>query len=218
MKTVLAAVIVLSLSIGLAAQSPASQSQAPSPATTQPVAADLSAMIADIQRVALSANGDLGKLRIEKWKTDGAQKQQMQQVTESLQRNINNAIPGLISDLQADPTSVAKAFKLYHNMNVVYEFLSSLAEATGAFGRKEEYEPLASDAANLDKVRQSLSAYVERTATTLDTQVKRSATAPSQQNAASQQPKKIIVDDDTPAKKTKKTAKKKPVTTTTAQP
>jgi len=218
MKTVLAAVIVLSLSIGLAAQSPASQSQAPSPATTQPVAADLSAMIADIQRVALSANGDLGKLRIEKWKTDGAQKQQMQQVTESLQRNINNAIPGLISDLQADPTSVAKAFKLYHNMNVVYEFLSSLAEATGAFGRKEEYEPLASDAANLDKVRQSLSAYVERTATTLDTQVKRSTTALSQQNAASQQPKKIIVDDDTPAKKTKKTAKKKPATTTTAQP
>ncbi len=218
MKTVLAAAIVLSLSIGLAAQSPASQSQTPSPAPTQPVAADLSAMIADIQRVALSANGDLGKLRIEKWKTDGAQKQQMQQVTESLQRNINNAIPGLISDLQADPTSVAKAFKLYHNMNVVYEFLSSLAEATGAFGRKEEYEPLASDAASLDKVRQSLSAYVERTATTLDTQVKRSATAPSQQNAASQQPKKIIVDDDTPAKKTKKTAKKKPATTTTAQP
>src|SRR5205807_6278851 len=141
----------------------------------QQAAADLNAIVADIQKVALSTNGNLGKLRIDKWKTDSSQKQQMQSVAESLQRNISNAIPGLISDAQADPTSVAKAFKLYHNMNVVYEFLSSLAEATGAFGKKEEYEPLANDAATLDNVRQNLSAYVERTATTLDAQLKRTA-------------------------------------------
>jgi hypothetical protein len=212
MKTVLAAMIVLSLGAGLAAQSPQP------PATSQPVSSpELNAIIADVQRVALSANGDLGKLRIEKWKTDGEQKQQMQKVVESLQRNINNAIPGLISDLQADPNSVSKAFKLYHNMNVVYEFLSPLAEVTGTFGKKEEYEPLASDATNLDKVRQNISAYVEKTATTLDAQVKRAATPTAPQTTASQQPKKIIVDDDTPAKKTKKTAKKKPASTA-AQP
>ena len=46
--------------------------------------------------------------------------------------------------------------------------------------------------------RQNISAYVEKTATTLDAQVKRAATAASQQTTASQQPKKIIVDDDTP--------------------
>jgi hypothetical protein len=203
--------IVLSLSAGLLAQAPASR-----PAESQPVSPELNAMIADVQRVALSANGNLGKLRIDKWKTDGAQKQQMQQVVESLQRNINTAIPGLITDLQADPSSVSKAFKLYHNMNVVYELLISVAEATGAFG-KEEYEPLAKDAYTLDKIRQNLSAYVEKTATTLDAQVKRATTPASPQTATSQQPRKIIVDDDTPAKQTKKTAKKKPATTT-AQP
>ena len=203
MKTVKAAMIIFFLCAGLVAQAPAS-------AASQPASPELNAIITDVQRVALSSNGDLGKLRIEKWKTDGAQKQQMQQVTESLQRNINNAIPGLISDLQADPTSVSKAFKLYHNMNVVYEFMSSLAEATGAFGKKEEYEPLANDASALDKVRQDLSGYVERTATTLDAQVKKTATTAPQTTASQQQPKKIIVDDDTPSKKTKKTVKKKP--------
>ncbi|HEV2960654.1 MAG TPA: hypothetical protein VG649_02435 [Candidatus Angelobacter sp.] len=205
MTTVKAAMIVFFLCAGLAAQAPASQ-----PDASQPASPELNAIIADVQKVALSSNGDLGKLRIEKWKTDGAQKQQMQQVTESLQRNINNAIPGLISDLKADPNSVSKAFKLYHNMNVVYEFMSSLAEATGAFGKKEEYEPLANDASALDKVRQDLSGYVEKTATTLDAQIKRASTPASPQTTASQQPKKIIVDDDTPSKKTKKTVKKKP--------
>jgi len=191
----------------LAAQAPAGQ---PPAASQPPASPELNSIIAEVQKVAHSSNGDLGKLRIEKWKTDNAQKQQMQQVAESLQRNINNAIPGLISDLQADPNSVSKAFKLYHNMTVVYEFMSSLAEATGAFGKKEEYEPLAGDASVLDKVRQDLSSLVEREATTLDAQVKR-ASAPAQQTTASQQqPKKIIVDDSTPTKKTKKTTKKKP--------
>ncbi|HEV2989228.1 MAG TPA: hypothetical protein VG759_12360 [Candidatus Angelobacter sp.] len=203
MTSVKTAMIVFFLCAGLAAQAPASQ-----PAAAQPASPELNAIVADVQRVAHSSMDDLGKLHIEKWKTDSAQKQQMQQVTESLQRNIYNAIPGLISDLQADPNSVSKAFKLYHNMNVVYEFMSSLAEATGAFGKKEEYEPLAGDAASLDKLRQNLSSYVEKSATTLDAQVKRTA-APSAtpQTTASQQPKKIIVDDDTPPKK-KKTVKK----------
>jgi len=202
MKTVKAAMIIFFLCAGLVAQAPA-------PAASQPASPELNAIISDVQKVALSSNGDLGKLRIEKWKADGPQKQQMEKVTESLQRNINNAIPGLISDLQADPNSVSKAFKLYHNLNVVYEFMSPLAEVTGEYGKKEEYEPLAKDAAALDKVRQNLSDYVERTATTLDAQVKRAATAAPPQTNASQQPKKIIVDDDTP-KKTKKTVKKKP--------
>jgi hypothetical protein len=203
MKTVKAAMIMFFLCAGLVAQAPAS-------APSQPVSPELNAIIADVQRTAVSSNGDLGKLRIEKWKTDGAQKQQMQKVAESLQRNINNAIPGLISDLQADPNSVSKAFKLYHNLNVLYEFMSPLAEVTSEYGKREEYEPLAKDAAALDKVRQDLSDYVEKTATTLDAQVKRAATTTSPQATASQQPKKVIVDDDTPPKKTKKTVKKKP--------
>src|SRR5258708_35465540 len=130
MKHVKAAMIVLFLSAGLAAQSPASQ-----PAASQPASPELNAIIADVQRVALSANGDLGKVHIEKWKTDGEQKQQMQQEAEPLQRNINYAIPGLISDLQADPGSVSKAFKLSHDMNTVSESLLPRAEATGPFGR-----------------------------------------------------------------------------------
>lgn len=214
MKTVLAAMSLLFLSVSLSAQATGAQSQSTAQAQQQQGTAELNAIVADIQRVALSTNGNLGKLHIEKWKTDSKQKQQMQSVTESLQRNISNAIPGLISDVQADPASIAKSFKLYHNMTVVYEFLSSLAEAAGAFGKNEEYEPLANDVANLDKVRQNLSDYVERTATTLDAQLKRAGTAQQAAAVSQSPPKKIIVEDNALSKKTRKTTKKKPATAT----
>src|SRR5205807_4842277 len=142
---------------------------------------------------------DIGKLRIEKWKTDSSQKQQMQQVADSLQRNITSAVPGLISDVRNSQGSVSKTFKLYHNINVVYEFLSSLAEAAGAFGKKEEYEPLAGDASALDDARQKLSAYIEQVAANLESSPK--SASGSQSAASGSGPKKIIVDDGNPAPK-----------------
>src|SRR5258707_879549 len=140
----------------------------------------LSAIVGEVQRTASSTNSDLSRLQIDKWKIDGSQRQQMQQVADSLKRNITTAIPGLISDVQAAPGSVSKSFKLYHNINVVYEFLNSLSEAAGAYGRKEEYDPLASDAAALDKVRQSLSSYLEQSTVSLETQLSQTKAALAQ--------------------------------------
>jgi len=202
MKTALAAMVLLCSLWTVAQTAPTAASQ-PATAAATP---SLNTILADLQRVALAASGDIGKLRIEKWKTDSSQKQQMQQVADSLQRNITSAVPGLISDVQNSQGSVSKTFKLYHNINVVYEFLSSLAEAAGAFGKKEEYEPLATDAASLDNVRQSLSTYIEQAATSLETRPKQ-GTTPAQSAQTSKGPKKIVVDDTTPSKK--KTTKKK---------
>src|SRR5437016_1468035 len=210
MKPALVAIILLSfLNMGATAQT----TSAPRTAATQPpLPLNLGAILADLQRASVAANGDIGKLRIEKWKADGSQKQQMQQVADSLQKNISGAVPGLISDVQAAPGSVAKAFKLYHNLNVVYEFLNSLAEAAGAFGKKEEYEPLSGDASALDDARQKLSAYIEQVAANLENSPK--AATGSQSAASGTGPKKIIVDDGNPAPKSKKPRKK----TATAPP
>ena len=209
MKTALAVIVVFSLLAALPAQTakPLAQTRQvqAAPAASDP---NLNAILSDLQRVSLATNGDLGKLRIDKWKAEGTEKQQMQQVTESLQRNITQAVPGLISDLQAAPGSVVKAFKLYHNLNVVYEYLSSLSDATAAYGKREESDPLASDASSLDRVRQKLSDYIEQSAANLENQLKK-PTPPkaSATPSTTQGPKKIIIDDSTPTttKKKKKT-------------
>ena len=166
---------------------------------------DLNEVVAQIERVAMATNGDIAKLRIDKWKTDGAQRQQLQKVADSLQRNITDAVPGLIADVQNTHGSVSSSFKLYHNLNVVYEFLSSLADAAGAIGKKEEYEPLAQDAAALDAVRSSLSSYIEQTASSYESRMQNAARAAQQPPP----PVKVIVDDEPPKKpkpKKKKTS------------
>jgi len=213
MKTALAMLLALSLTLGLAAQTRRAANTAPVPPRA-PAATDngpnLNSILADVQRIALSTSGDLNKLRIEKWKTDDSQKKDLQQVADSLQRNITTAVPGLLSDLQATPGSVSKAFKLYHNLNVVYEYLNSLADAAGAFGKKEEYSPLAADASALDSARQNLSNYIEQAATNLETQTKKPPVAPAQSTTTQQQPKKIVIDDSPTPKKKKKATPQNP--------
>lgn len=222
MRKFLALGVLTSLSLVLLAQSRTVAGGVPAspatPASGQPAVLPLNPILTDLQRTTQAANLDLSKLRIEKWKVDESEKQQMQQVAISLQKNITVAVPGLISDLQATPGSVSKAFKLYHDLNVVYEFMNSIAEAAGAYGRKEEYTPLASDVSALDSARQSLSTYIEQTANTLEIQAQKPAPVPQQQATQSPQaPKRIVIDDDSPPVK-KTVRKKKPAATPTPSP
>lgn len=230
MKTALPAIIVLLFCAGSGAMAQPQTQAAPIPQTRPaPQGPDLSAIVLQIQQAASSASVDIGKLRIEKWKTDSAQKQQLQQVADSLQKNIANAVPGLVNDVQSSRGGVAASFKLYHNLNVLYEFLSSLADAAGGLGKKEEYEPLATDAAALDTARQNLSIYIEQAAVKLESANRPApGTLPSQGHPGTVVPgKKVVVIDDTdpppvPAKKRAKPTKKKasnpPAAATPASP
>ncbi|HXO38689.1 MAG TPA: hypothetical protein VN872_08620 [Candidatus Acidoferrum sp.] len=208
MKTAIAVMFVLMLSAGFGAMA----QQAPMPPQGAPQPGDLNTILLQIQQATNSASVNIGKLRIEKWKTDSQQKQQMQQVANSLQKNIANAVPGLINDVQSSRGGVLASFKLYHNVNVVYEFLTSMAEAAGAFGKKDEYQPLEGDAAALDTVRQNLSIYIEQAAGKLETANRGSNAVQARQGQATVVPgKKVVVIDDTdvPAPKHPKKAKKK---------
>jgi hypothetical protein len=214
MKTAKALIFVLMLSAALGAMA---QTQAPARPQIQatPPAADLNPTLLQIQQATSSASVNIGKLRIEKWKTDSQQRQQMQQVADSLQKNIANAVPGLISDVQSSRGGVLASFKLYHNLNVLYEFLSSMAEAAGAFGKKEEYQPLEGDAAALDTARQNLSTYIEQAAGKMEAANRASGGSNAVQ--ARQAPgtvvpgKKVVVidDSDVPTPKRAKPTKKK---------
>jgi hypothetical protein len=218
MKTALAAGIVVLFS---AWYGPAAQAQVQTAANQRvqvaPPTANLNAILTQIQQATSSASANIAKLRIEKWKTDAEQKQQLQQVAESLQKNIANAVPGLVTDVQSSRGSVLTSFKLYHNLNVLYEFLSSLADAAGSLGKKDEYEPLAADATALDTVRQNLSIYIEQAAVKLEA-ANRAPVAPVQAQPPdpSTQKKVIVIDENNAApKKTAKPTKKKSSTPST---
>jgi hypothetical protein len=225
MKTALAAGIVI---LFFAWHGPAAQAQTETAANQRvqvaPPTANLNAILTEVQQATGSTSVDIGKLRIEKWKTDVEQKQQLQQIAESLQKNIANAVPGMVTDVQSSKGSVVASFKLYHNLNVVYENLNYLADVAGSLGKKDEFEPLAADCAALESARKNLSIYIEQAAGRLESANRPPGGANSAQAHTGPEPaptpkKVIVIDENDPAsKKTAKPTKKKTSAPSTSAP
>jgi hypothetical protein len=145
----------------------------------------------------------LARLRIEKWKADGDIKREAQQNSDALQRNLTAAMPQLIASVRQNPNDIAANFKLYRNLNVVYEYFSQLAEGAGAFGPKDQYQGLAQQVADMDGARRVLADRLESMTTQVSSELQtlRQQVRTLQASTPAAAPKKIVVDDNEPAKK-----------------
>ena len=172
--------------------------------------AGVAQVLPNLSRTAENARVDLARLRIEKWKTNGDNKHDAQERVQSLQRNLRDALPALIGAVQQNPQSSSAAFKLYRNVNVLYDVMSNLAEMAGAFGPKDEYASLTRELSQFDQERRALADQVEALTAQKDAEVARmqQAARHAQAEAADAPPKKIIIDDEAPVRKSK--TKKKP--------
>lgn len=217
-------ILVRSLFCFIAVLAPATvgaQDAAGAPSGAQPPVAyasvsELNGILTQLQQTAQSMQSDLGKTRIEKWKTDGATKKQTLATVESIQRNLQSALPETIAQLNNSPEDLGASFKLYRNLVVLYDYFGSVMENAGAFGSKDEFQNLGNDMHGLESARrafgermQKLTASKEDELTRLRAQVKTLSAAPPPP------PKKIIVDDTEPPKKPakKKVTKPKPAAT-----
>jgi hypothetical protein len=242
MKNSLATIAIISLSfssgLNLAAQSRTTQRSQVAMAGTGHM--DLNTTLTDLDRVSQATQSDIANMHVEGWKAgwksgflkDGEHKDQAQQAAKSLQRNLANALPGLIHDVQTSRGSVSATFKLYDDVSLVCEAVDSLISASEAAGKKGDAAPLVEDYSALARVRRSLSNYIQQSSANIETRGSRTSyaavaspiTQPAQQKAAPASPgpqvvmdqgvKKIIVDDTVPDKATP-AAKKKPATTLT---
>lgn len=176
------------------------------PAST--TSGDVGMVLARIEQETQGLNLDLSNLRIDKWKADSQVKQQATENAASIRRNITAALPEVIGAVRSAPQSLAANFKLYRNLNALYDVVSNLAESAGAFGKRDEYATIAPHVAALDEVRHSYTDLLQQMTANADD---RMAAAQRAQAAAATQPppKKIIVDDTEPSAPTKKKKTKK---------
>ena len=179
-----------------------------------PAAAQVTTTLPQLQRTVENARVDLARVRVDKWKTDSAVKQQAATNIESLQRNLTGALPTLVAAAQQNPSSLNASFKLYRNLNALYDVMSNVTESAGAFGAKDEYAALAQDLNNLDTARRAFADAVDSMTAQRDADFARIQQTARQatQAAAAAPPKKIVIDDNEPVKKTT-TKKKKAVAT-----
>jgi len=182
----------------------------------------LNLMLSQLEQVAQTTQVDLAKLRIEKWKTDSNTKRGTQADVESIQRNLQMALPEIIGELRTSPENIATTFKLYRNLDALYDVFGPVVESAGAFGSRDEFQSVQNDLSSLERSRRALAERMEALAgakegelTQLRTQVRDLKAAATPPPAP---PKKVVVDDTEPPKKVvkKKTVPKPPKPSTPA--
>jgi hypothetical protein len=176
----------------------------------------LNGMLAQLETTSKNAQADLGKLRIERWKTDGATKKQSLANVDSIQRNLEGALPEMIAQLRAAPEDVPSTFKLYRNLDALYDVLGTVVEGAGAFGSKDDLQALANDLNDFESTRKQLAQRVESLSSAKEAEIVRLRTDLKTAQAAvpAAPPKKTVVDDNAPAAKkppVKKKVQPKPV-------
>jgi len=212
---------VLPLCLAVSAQVISSNQPVPQGPVSYSSVNQLNGMLSQLEQASQATQLDLAKLRIDKCKVDSGSKRQTQDNVESVQRNLQAALPEMIAELKASPENLNATFKLYRNLDALYNVFGSVAESTGAFGSKDEFQSLENDLSAFEKARRAFADRMESLAGAKEAEVTRlrAALQSAQANAPAEPPKKIVVDDNPPPKKpAKKKAAAKPNTTTPPAP
>lgn len=203
--------LMLALPVAVHAQAGSAEPVAANPPVAYASVNELNSILSQLQQTSLNMQADLGKTRIEKWKVDSGAKREIQGNVESLQRNLQSALPEIIAQLNAAPEDLAASFKLYRNLDALYDVFGTVAESAGAFGSKDEYQNLSNDMTALQNARRALGERLQHLTNAKESELARLRNQIKLMQAAPPAPpKKIIVDDTEPPKKPpakKKTAK-----------
>jgi hypothetical protein len=189
--------------------------QAAPPPVSYTSASQLNLLLSQLEQTSQAVQGDLSRLRIEKWKTDSGTKRQSQTNVDSIQRNLQGALPEIIAHLRNSPEDLTETFKIYRNLDALYDVFGSVVESAGAFGSRDEFQSLSNDLTLLERSRHAFADRMETLAGAKEVELTRLRTQLRNVPATSPPPpgpKKIIVDDNEPQQKTakKKAPPKKP--------
>ena len=197
------------LMVAASAQSPSPNPPAPSAPVSYSSATQLNQLLTQLEQVSQTTQIDLAGTRIDHWKTDSNTKRQTQANVESLQRNLKAALPEIIGQMRNSPENLAASFKLYRNLDALYDVLSSVVEAAGAFGSKDEFQALDNDFNTIETARRTLAERMQGLAESKEGELAQlRIQVRNAQPIVAAPPKKVVVDDTEPVKKP--AARKKP--------
>ena len=191
---------------------------APAPATI-PSSMIVQPALTEVQR-------SISALNISHWKAPGQVKSAALQDTASIQRDLSDTLPGLLSKADAAPTTVPPAFVVFRNIDALYDVLLRVSETASLAAPQGESDALFSSLNKLEAARSQLGDAILNASQQREDQVVkleaavRAATAAAKAQAPA--PKTTVIDDGaappSSAKKKKKPAAKPPASTPPAGP
>lgn len=201
----------LSVSILLTGLAAGQVSPAPvTPAVSYNSASELNQLLTQLQQTSQTTQLDLASLSIERWKVDSNTKRNTAADVESIQRNLQTALPEIMGRLRSSPESLPPTFELYRNLDALYDVFTSVVESAGAFGNRDEYQALRNDLNAMETSRRAFADRMEKLTTAKENEIGDLRTQLQKAKAVEQvaPAKKVVVDD---APEAEKPVKKKPV-------
>lgn len=155
-------------------------------------------------------------VNVSRWKAPNDVKDSTQQDLNSIQRDLNSTLPGLLDASTANPTAVGPAFAVYRNIDALYDVLLRVAETATLAGSQADAGRLQEALNQLQSARTAFGNSILQAASARDTEVVqlRTAVAHAAQAAPAPAPQKIVVDDGPASKPAPPKRKKKPAPTT----
>jgi hypothetical protein len=116
---------------------------------------------------------------------------------------LQGALPAILAQLRTTPEDVPATFKLYRNLDALYDVLGSVVEGTGAFGSKDDLQSLSNDLNSFEGTRKQIAERIESIAAGKEAEIVRLRGDLKTAQAAipATPPKKIVIDDNEAPKK-----------------
>src|SRR5258707_15871394 len=113
----LSALFLLSTAAALGQSGPAPTAAPGTAQNGQPVSytsmTQLNGLLSQLEANSKSTQADLVNLRVEHWKTNNGSKKETLNKVDSIQRNLQGALPDVITQLRSAPEDLPTTFKLY---------------------------------------------------------------------------------------------------------
>lgn len=170
------------------ATSGASQSALPATAATSDSGPTATALLAP---AITQIRQTLATLRPEKWKTPGAVAQETASNLGSIQRDLDNTLPGLLATADRASGSVAETLPAYRNIEALYDVVLRVTEVAKVGAPAPQSSALQQATATLEDARRSMGDRLQASAvaeghaiSTLQTQLRTAQSSPVQTASA----------------------------------
>ncbi len=168
----------------------AQSATAPQAASPAPTAVLLEPTLSELRSTILM-------LHIAKWKAPGPVKDEAQGNVGSIDRDLENTLPGLVAQADATPQSVANHFAVYRNLDALYEVLLRVSGTAELAAPDEEAADVAHSLLTLDAARRALADSIATTSRAQEEALRRPTSPPPP--VAQPTPAATTVIDDGPA-------------------
>jgi hypothetical protein len=139
----------------------------------------------------------IANVSVSRWKAPAETRAAIQRDINSMQRDLNATLPGLVAQAEANPAALSPAFAVFRNLDALYDVLLRVTETAALAGSGSDAGSLEDARAGLEDGRGKLGSWLLQSISAQDAQIVHLQTALAARPTAAPAPapNRIVVDD-----------------------